>query len=72
MPYHGFQLIGRRFSGIAEIDLMVQALIRDIQGISLLFHERMHHGHGGGLFIIWPNVHALHAQALVNGQKLRL
>ena len=69
-------LIGKKRDGkrlsTAEIDFMVQALSRDVQSIPLLFHERMHHGYGGGLFIIRPDVHALYAQPLVNSQKLCL
>ena len=69
MSDHGFSLFRSYFSGITQIDLMMQPLIGDVQGISLAFHKLMHHGDRSRFIIIGPDVHALDTQALVIGQK---
>ena len=42
MSHHCFQLFRRGFSCVAQIDLVVHALIGDVQHIALLIHETMH------------------------------
>ena len=67
---HSFQLFRRRFSCVAQINLMVHSLTGYVQNISLGLHVCMHPGNRSGLIVIGTYVHALNAQPLIIGQEL--
>ena len=69
---HGLKLFRRNLSDIAQIDLMVQSLIGDIQRIALLLHILMHPLHCVGLVVVGADMQALHTQALVIGEVFHL
>ena len=71
MADHRFQFLRRGFPDVAQIDLMVQALIRDVRHIPLLLQIPVHLFHRGRFVIIGPDMHALDAQAFIPGQELR-
>jgi hypothetical protein len=56
MPDHGFQFLRRGFPGVAQVDLVVETPVVDVQFIALLLHESMHPLHRGGLVVIGPGV----------------
>ena len=72
MADHCFQFLRRNLSDITQVDLMMQALICDIQRITLLLHIPVHLFHGGRFVIIGSDVHTLYAKAFVTGQEFRL
>ena len=47
----------------------MEPLVSNVQHIALLFHEGVHQCNRGGLIVIGPDVHALHAQPFVIGQE---
>lgn len=70
MPDSGFPFLRSNSSGIAQINFMVQSLIRNIQSVSLTFHKLMYHRYCDKLVIIRTDMHTLYAQTLIVGQKL--
>ena len=69
VPDHGLQFFGGHFSGIAQVDLMVQPCIRDVKNVALVFHVFMHCGDGPRFIVIRADMHALDAQAFVVCQE---
>ena len=72
MADHRSEFLRRGLPGVAQVDLVVKALICDIQPEALLFHVPVHLFHGDRFIIIGSNVHALYTQAFIIGQELRL
>lgn len=72
MSDHSFQLFRSDPPCIAEIDFMMQALVRNIQSIPLALHILVHKCDSSWLIIIGSDVHTLNAFALVIGKKLSL
>ena len=72
MPDHSLQPFGRDLPCIAEIDFMMQTVIRNIEDIPLTLHVLVHKCDSGRFIVIGTDVHTLNAQALVIGQKFDL
>ena len=61
MPNHGFPFFGNAFSGIKQIDFMVQSAAAHIVFIAVVYQIGIHRSNGGRLVVISPMVHHLNA-----------
>ena len=72
MPYDCAQLFPRYLPGIRQVYLVVQPRSTKVVLISVLRYVTVHQRNASRLVIEGAYVHHLHAESLVNRQKLRL
>ena len=65
-------LLRHYFSGIAQVNLMMQAFICNVQFIALLLHEFMHQLYRHRFIIISPDMHTLNALPFIICKELDL
>ena len=72
MPNYRLQLFGSDLPCIAEIDFMMQTLIRNIEDIPTALHILVHECDSGRLIVIRADVHTLDTQSLIIGKNSTL
>lgn len=51
---------------------MVEAFVRNVDGVAVPLRKFLHHGDRRGLVIVRTEMHALHAEAFLVSEKFRL
>lgn len=72
MTNNRLQLFRSHFTGITQIDLMMQSFICNVQFITFRRSILMHKFYRGWLIIIGADMHTLYAQTFIVSQKLDL
>ena len=68
MTNDGFKLLRRSTTRVAQINLVMHSLIRNIKNITLFFHKPVHRLNRSWFIIIRSDMHALHTQAFIIGE----